>query len=214
MTAAFLPQELNDERGIVPCPPRLATVTCCSASCRCRSTSSRATLSSTASAICFHALLADVLADKGQPANPPERAELANFAQQPYRALYARAVALYAEAFAARPRLVPLHRYNAACAAALAGTGQGKDAGKLHANARAHLRYAALSWLQSELSAHATRLGEGPEAAAASRQALLHWQRDADLAAVRDRDLLARLPEAEQAAWANLWGHVAALLAR
>jgi hypothetical protein len=158
--------------------------------------------------------LADVLAGKAQPASPPERVELANLAQQPYRACYARAVSLYAEAFAARPRLAAQHRYNAACAAARAGTGQGKDADKLDATARAHLRYAALSWLQSELSAHASRLAEGPEAAAASRQALLHWRRDADLAALRDPDRLAKLPEAERTAWANLWGHVASMLAR
>jgi hypothetical protein len=140
---------------------------------------------------------------------------LANFAQQPYRALYAKAVSLYAEAFAARPRLSPLHRYNAACAAVLAGTGQGKDADMLDGNARAHLRYAALSWLQNDLSAHVSRLaGNDTRAAATSRQALLHWRRDADLAAVRDRDRLAKLPEAERTAWANLWGHVDILLAR
>jgi hypothetical protein len=66
-----------------------------------------------------------------------------------------------------------------------------------------------------ELSAHVSRLtGNDAKAATASRQALLHWQRDADLAAVRDRDLLAKLPEAERTAWANLWGHVDILLAR
>jgi hypothetical protein len=46
------------------------------------------------------------------------------------------------------------------------------------------------------------------------RQTLLHWQKDTDLAAVRDPGLLHKLPEAEQVAWGNLWSRVAALLAR
>ena len=41
-----------------------------------------------------------------------------------------------------------------------------------------------------------------------------HWQEDADLATVRDRDALRKLPEAEQVAWRNLWAQVNTLLAR
>src|SRR5262249_44251226 len=60
------------------------------------------------------ALLADALAGKARPASPPERLRLAALAQQPYRACYATAASLYADAFAARPRLAPPNRYNAA----------------------------------------------------------------------------------------------------
>ena len=47
---------------------------------------------------------------------------------------------------------------------------------------------------------------------AQARQALLSWQKDASLAAVRDPRALRKLPEAEQVAWLNLWAQVDALL--
>jgi tetratricopeptide (TPR) repeat protein len=161
------------------------------------------------------AKLTEVLAGKAQPASPAERVELARLAQQPYRAYSAKAVSLYADAFAAQPALAAQHRYNAACAAARAGTGQGRDADRLDSNDCAHLRYAALDWLQTDLAAHADRLaGSDPKAADASRQALMHWRRDADLSAVRDREQLAKLPESEQTDWRKLWAEIDALLAR
>src|SRR5262249_35304124 len=112
------------------------------------------------------ALLADVLAGKARPASPPERLRLADLAQQPYRAHYATAASLYADAFAAAPRLAPPNRYNAACAAALAGSGQGKDADKLDSNDRALLRYGAFVWLLADLSAHKAALAGGDAKAA------------------------------------------------
>jgi hypothetical protein len=39
-----------------------------------------------------------------------------------------------------------------------------------------------------------------------------HWQADADLAGVRDKDALAKLPEAERDGWKQLWDDVAMLL--
>jgi hypothetical protein len=44
--------------------------------------------------------------------------------------------------------------------------------------------------------------------------ALKHWQRDADLAGVRDAGAVARLPAEERAAWRELWADVAAVLAQ
>ena len=41
-----------------------------------------------------------------------------------------------------------------------------------------------------------------------------HWQQNADLAAVRDADALAKLPETERAEWHKLWQDVEALLKR
>jgi hypothetical protein len=43
-------------------------------------------------------------------------------------------------------------------------------------------------------------------------QALLGWQKDADLAAVRDATYLAKLPAAERGKWRHFWEDVAALL--
>jgi hypothetical protein len=160
------------------------------------------------------ALLADVLAGKARPASPPERVRLAALAQQPYRACYATAAALYADAFAARPRLAPPNRYDAACAAALAGSGQGKDADRLDGDDRALLRYGAFVWLRAELSAHKAALtGGDAKAADASRRTLLHWKQDADLDAVRDPDHLAKFTESERTAWHILWARVDLLLA-
>jgi hypothetical protein len=42
--------------------------------------------------------------------------------------------------------------------------------------------------------------------------ALRHWQKDADLAGLRDKEALAKLSAEERAACANLWADVAALL--
>ena len=46
------------------------------------------------------------------------------------------------------------------------------------------------------------------------RNTVLDWQKDPDLAAVRDPAALSKLPEAEQVAWRNLWAQVDTLLAR
>jgi hypothetical protein len=43
---------------------------------------------------------------------------------------------------------------------------------------------------------------------------LRHWQRDPDLAGVRDPEGLAKLPEIERMAWRDLWTDVDALLKR
>ncbi len=48
------------------------------------------------------------------------------------------------------------HRYNAACSAAVAGTGQGIDDPKPDYAARANLRDQAKDWLRAELSAWKT----------------------------------------------------------
>jgi tetratricopeptide (TPR) repeat protein len=158
--------------------------------------------------------LPGVIAGKLRPASPAEGVELAELAQRPCRSFYAAVASLYADAFQCSPELVAPHRYNAACAAALAGAGEGKDAGVLDASGRAQLRYAALGYLQDGLSAHARQLAGGiPGAAQRSRQSLAHWLKDPDLAAVRDQGRLAGLPEAERVAWRNLWAQVDALLA-
>jgi hypothetical protein len=51
-----------------------------------------------------------------------------------------------------------------------------------------------------------------PEARAEVQQKLQYWQKDADLAGVRDAAALEALPEGERAEWKKLWADVAGLL--
>ena len=44
------------------------------------------------------------------------------------------------------------------------------------------------------------------------RQRLTHWQQDTDLASVRDKAALDKLPEDERQQWRQLWDDVAALV--
>src|SRR5262249_21185016 len=123
------------------------------------------------------------------------------------------AARLYAEAFADQPELAAdlktNRRYQAACAAALAGGGQGTDEPPLDETARRRWRRQALDWLRADLALEAQ---PPPQARAATQRALRYWQRDPNLAGVRDPDRLAQLPEPEQQAWRQLWAEVAALL--
>ena len=130
------------------------------------------------------------------------------------------AVGLYAEAFAADPKLAADlgagHRYNAACHAALAAAGQGEvppRRTKLDDTERRRLRKQALEWLKADLAAWGTRLDSGPnQARPAIVQTLSHWQQDTDLAGIRDAAALAKLPADEQKAFTQLWADVAASL--
>jgi Flp pilus assembly protein TadD len=152
-----------------------------------------------------------VVAGERTPGDAQERIALADIAQRPAKQLYSNAVRLYGEAFRSEPGLSGIHRYNAARAAVLAGTGRGKDGDMLDDTDRAHLRYTALSWLQEDVNERARKVKgrfRGSNADWGSRLRTV-----ADLAAVRDPDLLGKLPESEQAAWSNLWAQVEALRA-
>ena len=133
--------------------------------------------------------------------------------------LYHTAAGLYAAAFAADPKLADDlragagHRYDAACFAALAAAGQGEDAAKLDDKERTRLRRQALDWLKADLAAWGKHLDSGPpQARPAIVQTLSHWQKDPDLAGIRDAAALAKLPADEQKAFSQLWADVAALL--
>jgi serine/threonine protein kinase len=108
-------------------------------------------------------------------------------------------------------------RYNAACAGALAGTSANTG---LEADQRAEWRTQAVEWLQADLRA-LHKLGEDaaaqpPVDAEKWRGQLVrilsHWQKDTDLAGIREASLVAALPEAERAACDELWHDVEALL--
>jgi serine/threonine-protein kinase len=159
------------------------------------------------------------LAGKTVPASPAERIELAGLCS--LKRLHRAAARFFEEAFAATPGLKDDlgagHRYNAARAAALAGCGEGKDAGKLDAKERARLRRQALDWLRSDLEAWGRLLDEAPDrarSAARVAHSLQRWQVDHSFAGVRGAEALARLPEAERQPWRDLWGQAADALVR
>jgi superkiller protein 3 len=153
-----------------------------------------------------------------KPADVAERLDLAQLCQG-YKQLYAAAARFYAEAFAEQPKLAAdprsQHRYAAACAAALAAADRGKDADKLGGKERARLRQQALDWLGADLVAWTKVVDKGPpQERTLVQRTLRHWQKNPDLAALRDPGALAQLPEAERAACRKLWSDVEALLAR
>jgi serine/threonine-protein kinase len=153
-----------------------------------------------------------VLRGQAKPAGAAERLALAQLCQR-HKQLYAAAARFYAEAFAEEPRLAQDpragHRYDAACAAALAAGGRGKDAAALDDQERARLRARALDWLRADLAGWVGVAAKGsPKDRPAVRGALRRWLEDADLAALRDPEGLAGLPAAERQAWRRLWAEV------
>jgi serine/threonine-protein kinase len=157
-----------------------------------------------------------LLKGEARPRDAAERLALADLCRQ-YKRLYAAATRFYAGAFAGQPKLADDprqgHRYNAACAAALAAAGQGQDADQLDGKGRARLRRQALDWLRADLAAWARVVEKDPaQSRPELRRTLAHWQKDPDLAALRDQAALAKLPEAEREAWRKLWAEVRVLL--
>jgi tetratricopeptide (TPR) repeat protein len=161
--------------------------------------------------------LPGILEGKTTPASPDERIELAGLCA--LKRLHRAAARFCEEAFAAQPALASnlgaFHRYNAACAAALAGCGQGQDADKLDDRERSRLRRQALDWLRADLDEWRRLLAREPDKV---RSVLVpqmrHWLDDPDFAGVRGPQALAQLPEAEREPWQRLWDDVATTLAR
>jgi serine/threonine-protein kinase len=160
------------------------------------------------------AKLPAVLSGKTKLADAAERIKFAKLLSR--KQLYADSARFYKDAFTAQPKLANqgAHpRYDAACSAALAGCGGGQDAGRLDPMERARLRRQALDWLHAELATWTKELESNTAGAGARvRQMLQHWQRDSDLAGLRDPAEAAKLPAAEQAACRKLWQEVATLL--
>jgi serine/threonine-protein kinase len=158
-----------------------------------------------------------ILADTEAPADNAERLGVAWLCQQPFKKRYAASARFYAEAFAHAAKLADdlrqQHRYNAACAAALAGCGRGEDARALPDKEALRLRRQALDWLKADLAAYAKLAQRGdPSAKQMVRQRLDHWRQDAELAGLRDPQALEKLPDDEREACRALWADVDALL--
>jgi serine/threonine protein kinase/Flp pilus assembly protein TadD len=160
--------------------------------------------------------LSAVLSGKQQPADVAERIALARLCQMPCNKCYRAALRFYEEAFAAAPKLTGDQpsgpRYNAACAAALAGCGQGKDGVQLDDREQARLRQQALDWLRADLRAYRQAMEKGADKVSPGvAQQMGHWLGDADFAGVRGPDALARLSAGERRDWQQLWQEVDAL---
>ncbi len=153
----------------------------------------------------------------GAPKDDPERLALAYRAYE--KGLHAASAGLFAEALANDPKLgddrQAQHAYNAACAAALAGCGQGKDDAPLDDAAKSKLRHQSHDWLQSELAAWAKVLDSGTaEMKAVVHKNLEHWKSDTDLAGIRDEKELAKLHDPECADFLKFWKDVDQLVDR
>jgi hypothetical protein len=161
----------------------------------------------------LEARLPPFLKGEARPADAAEASALALMCRG--RKGYAAAARFYDIAFST-PKWAgdsPQTRYNAATAALLAAAGRGDDAAGLAEPERAHLRQQALDWLQAGLAA-CGKLSEQPGGRPRVRDTLGFWQKSPDLAAVREAEELAELPQAERQAWGQLWADVAALLER
>jgi eukaryotic-like serine/threonine-protein kinase len=151
------------------------------------------------------------------PASNEERLVLARWCQ--IKELHRTSARLYAQAFAADSKLADnlesAQRYNAACYAALAAAGKGADAAELDEAERARLRKQALGWLRADLALHTKRLqGANPNARAAVDRTMRRWQKDTDLAGVRESEALAKLSVSEWKEWDALWAEVQDLIDR
>jgi eukaryotic-like serine/threonine-protein kinase len=157
----------------------------------------------------------------GEPAN--NAAEQIALGQRAYNTFrFAAAARLWSDALASDPALAEdresQHAYNAACAAALAGAGQGKDDPKPDDAAKTRFREQAPAWLQAELDAWSKLLDSATpdqrEAIANTvTKTLTRWQETSDLAWFRG-DKIETLPAAERDAWRTLWRRVDELLAQ
>jgi tetratricopeptide (TPR) repeat protein len=135
------------------------------------------------------------------------------------RKRYAAAAQFFEEAFTDRPAMADnmeqQYRYDAACAAALAGCGQGEDAADLEDQERARLRRQALDWLNADLGAWRKRLEKDPNQNRPTvAKTMQYWLADPDFTGVRGEAALGKLPEAERLQWQKLWEEVEALKRR
>lgn len=166
-----------------------------------------------------HALprLADVLAGRDAPKTPAEGCTFALLCHQPFQKRFAAAARLYEKAFAGDAKLADdltaWHPYNAACAAALAGRGDGVDAPADPAG-RIALRAKAMGWLRADLALHNKQAAsDDPAQRQATAARLEHWLADRDLAGLRQGQGRIGMPAAERGEWDALWADVRATLA-
>jgi len=154
-----------------------------------------------------------IVAGDAHPANPAETIEFAVICVI-RKNLNAAAARLFEAAFRNDPMLAARpegQRYNAACAAALAGCGHGDDANLLNDEDRARWRHQAAAWLRADLTL-LNEVAQKPDQRQQVAKTLAHWLKDSDFSGVRDPQLIATRPEAERRLWESLWADVQQLL--
>jgi serine/threonine-protein kinase len=163
----------------------------------------------------FDARLKAIVKGEQRPNDVGERLQ---FAQRAYDlARLAAAARFWREAIELDPRLgddrQAEHRYNAACAAALAGCFQTNDDPRPSDDQKTKLRHQALDWLNAELGVSAKLLATASnEERAGIGKTLERWREDTDLRGIRDDAELTRLPETERVAFRKLWADMDVLL--
>jgi len=163
------------------------------------------------------ARLPAVLTGKLKPADAAETLDFALVCHE--KKLFGASARLWAEAFQAQPKLAgdmqSQNRYNAACAAALAGCGQGKDDPPLDDAIKTRWRKQAIDWLKADLAAWSKLMNSAPPQARQSiSRTLDHWKADTDLTGLRDPAPMATVTADEQKACRAVWAEVDALLAK
>jgi serine/threonine-protein kinase len=152
-----------------------------------------------------------------EPRDNDERVALLGACQ--FKDLRRTAARLYADAFAADPKLAEdlkaETRYRATRCAAQAGCGGGADGADPSPEERAHWRRQARDWFRADLDAWARKLESSSAVERAQVQrTLAGWRADPDLAWLRDPGALDRLSGEERREWLTLWGEVETLLRR
>lgn len=147
-----------------------------------------------------------------QPSDAAECLEIAGMLSGQKQ--YANAVRFYRDAIAGSAAIaedvMSGNRYNAACCAALAAAD-----GATSPEQRASLCGEALAWLRAELTSWmATLRSEDPRSPVVFRQAVGHWQVDADLSSLREEKYVKALPEKTREGLAALWKQVDTVLAQ
>jgi eukaryotic-like serine/threonine-protein kinase len=158
--------------------------------------------------------LDDVVAGRTTLASPAETAEAADFCRYPCLRRYAASFRLYVRAFAADPKLADdprtYRRYNTACCAVMAGTGQGNDAPASLVE-RAELRRQALKWVRADLAAIAKlAFSEKSSDRRQARQLYSWWLKDRDWTGIRPGEIRFDLPAEERKKWDAFWAEVRA----
>jgi tetratricopeptide (TPR) repeat protein/tRNA A-37 threonylcarbamoyl transferase component Bud32 len=156
--------------------------------------------------------LPDIVADKAKPRTPDEGCAFAFLCGLPFQKRYADAVRLLQKAFAADPRLAEtprtVHRYKAACYAALAARGEGVGAPR-EPQQRAALRARALAWLKADLAFWKDQsVSNQPQDRKRAEKQLARWVVDEDLRETRPEAKREGWTEQESRAWDQLWWEV------
>jgi serine/threonine-protein kinase len=155
--------------------------------------------------------LPGVLEGSDRPADAEQCADFARIAFSQH--LYEAAARLWTDAFDASPMLAadPImgNHFQAARAAALAGSERDEPTDSSAASSRTRWRAQAMAWLEADLTASAVALESGTFAQrAAILKRIGRWHVDPALRALRDEGSLARLSDPERRSLREFWSRV------